>query len=1020
MSIDRNILSEFVKITNDTNDTKQLQLYGTVVTQDGSKYIKIDGSDILTPVRSTTDIKDNERVIVSIDNHMATITGNMTNPSVGNDRVENAEGKIDRFDHLFAGNITAENIAANSITTDKLMANSITTDKLMAESITADKIAANSITSKHITSQSITADKIDAKVITSDHIASNTITADNIATNTITAGSGIIAEGAIGSAQISSLDVAKLESGTIDTSKIYIAGADGHLQLKGNRLQVFDGLGNSAVERVSVGDVNGDGSKFGLRVRGADGETILLDENGVTSEGITDGSITNNKISDDANIDGAKLNINSVVSKINEDGTETIRGTKIQVGDSTLEVKLSEISIKQDENNTKITEAQADIEANTNSIKLKVDEQIYNEDKKNMTSNIEKNTSEINILKEEISLKVEHTDIENIKTDIEESVNSKIESAKSEIKITTDDIYSKVSKTEQIALSSEGKMLYADLTFLEGTNDILPYNGLANGMVTVERINRTNDCPTSSPYMLEVKTVGDSYPFNGGITFHTPTRANAIFVTKILAKLPYNTELSFHTNPIGEDSKYEWLTSTYGTGEWEEYICKIYCGKTGEFSSTNYFALKGGEKPITWHIAMATSYDLTDTNNILSRLSTAESRITDESITNIVSKGFYTSEQTEEAITSKGYQTSSQVQQMVDALQLKFVQSGGYNLVYNGNFKNQFDRWRIESDGWNFGDQMWSPDGRGVFCDGNIGVTKTVYALEPMNLDRMADAYTLSYWINTSSWGTDGTTNPFRCAELTIYYTDGTASWHSVGKQNSYDIWEKHVLTVHRPPDKQFSHFGLGLWVRDTTKRVHYSMIMMEKGTLPTEWTPNPNEAYNSTITMNNGGITVAHTNIGAYSKMSQDSFRINKNGSDMFIVDSNGLRIREGDIQVSHSDGSYTKMSYDGLKRYEGGTGRSYHYLMHSGTVQCRSTVTVALPSHISGKVGTNYTVAISARGYGFDDWNSTTLQQLYMVVKSKTSTNFVIETTLYGLKVNNNTQTIGGWVNIDYTIIA
>ena len=53
-------------------------------------------------------------------------------------------------------------------------------------------------------------------------------------------------------------------------------------------MQVFQGVGNQAKERVSVGDVNGDGSKFGLRVRGADGETILLDENGVTSEGITD------------------------------------------------------------------------------------------------------------------------------------------------------------------------------------------------------------------------------------------------------------------------------------------------------------------------------------------------------------------------------------------------------------------------------------------------------------------------------------------------------------------------------------------------------------------------------------------------------------------------------------------------------------------------------------------------------------------------------------------------------------
>lgn len=443
MSINRSILSEFIKATNDNKETKQTQLYGTVVTQGNSKCVKIDGSEIVTPVRSITDIKDEERVMVSIKDHMATVTGNMTNPSVGNDRVESAEGKIDRFDHLFAGNITAENIAADSITADKILAGSITTDKLMAESIIADKIAANAIESKHIKADTIESSHIKANTIESDHIKANTIesdhiqsntinsnhinsntinsdhivagsiTSENIATGTITAGSGIIAEGAIGSAQISSLDVAKLESGTIDTSKIYIAGADGHLQLKGNRLQVFDGLGNRAVERVSVGDVNGDGSKFGLRVRGADGETILLDENGVTSEGITDGSITNNKISDDANIDGAKLNINSVVSKINEDGTEVIKGTKISVNGTNLESKLYTIESTQSSQGDTITQNTSKITANEKAIALKVDTQTYTTDKENMTSQLTKNTSSIEALQNEISLKVESTDITN-------------------------------------------------------------------------------------------------------------------------------------------------------------------------------------------------------------------------------------------------------------------------------------------------------------------------------------------------------------------------------------------------------------------------------------------------------------------------------------------------------------------------------------------------------------------------------------------------------------------------------
>lgn len=510
MSIDRSILSEFIKATNDNKETKQTQLYGTVVTQGNSKCVKIDGSEIVTPVRSITDIKDDERVMVSIKDHMATVTGNMTNPSVGNDRVEFTEGKIDKFDHLFAGNITAENIAANSITADKILAGSITTDKLMAESIIADKIAANAIESKHIKadtiesshiktntiesdhiqSNTINSNHINSNTITSDHIVAGSITSENIATGTITAGSGIIAEGAIGSAQISSLDVAKLESGTIDTSKIYIAGADGHLQLKGNRLQVFDGLGDKAIERVSVGDVNGDGSKFGLRVRGVDGETILLDENGVTSEGITDGSITNNKISDDANIDGAKLNINSVVSKINEDGTETIQGTKIEVDGTTLNTKLSTITNKQTEDGERITQAQTQISANTNAIKLKVDEQTYTADKKDMTSKLEKNTSEISTMKGQIALKVEQADIENAKSEIEGVIDTKVDSAKSEIKITTDAISQNVSNlTQTVSNKADGSTvssLNSKVSSLETS-----VNGISGKVTSLEKTTTT-------------------------------------------------------------------------------------------------------------------------------------------------------------------------------------------------------------------------------------------------------------------------------------------------------------------------------------------------------------------------------------------------------------------------------------------------------------------------------------------------------------------------------------------------
>lgn len=331
--------------------------------------------------------------------------------AINGDKLTN--GQIIQGTHIFANSITADHIQAETIDTEHLKADSIDAEKIQANSITSNHIQSNTIETEHLKANIIQSEHIQSNTIDANHIISNSINSGHIQTGSITAGSGIIADGAIGNAQISSIDAGKIEAGTIDTSKVTVQGSNGHLRLKGNRIQVFDGVGNQAKERVSVGDVNGDGSKFGLRVRGADGETILLDENGVTSEGITDGSITNNKISDDANIDGAKLNINSVVSKINEDGTETIQGTKIEVDGTTLNTKLSTITNKQTEDSERITQAQSQITANTNAIKLKVDEQTYTTDKKDMTAKLEKNTSEITAMKGEIALKVEQTDIEN-------------------------------------------------------------------------------------------------------------------------------------------------------------------------------------------------------------------------------------------------------------------------------------------------------------------------------------------------------------------------------------------------------------------------------------------------------------------------------------------------------------------------------------------------------------------------------------------------------------------------------
>lgn len=254
----------------------------------------------------------------------------------------------------------------------------------------------------------------------------NKINSNHIQAGTIVAGSTIIANGAIGNAQISKVSASKLDAGVVDTSKVTISGANGNLKLRGNRLQVFEGIGSKQFERVSLGDVNDDGTVYGLRVRGADGQTILYDENGVYREGITDGSINNDKIAGDANIDGGKLNIHSVITNINENNTGTIHGTKIDIDGESVTSKIFNIELNQDEQSETIERQQAEINQNKEQIKLKVSNQKYTEDMASMTSKLEKAESDIEILNEGIKLTASKTEVQNQINKVKDFVSSEI------------------------------------------------------------------------------------------------------------------------------------------------------------------------------------------------------------------------------------------------------------------------------------------------------------------------------------------------------------------------------------------------------------------------------------------------------------------------------------------------------------------------------------------------------------------------------------------------------------------
>ena len=78
-----NLLKSFANIIDNPsrNKHKESTINGTAEIKNGNKYVKLDGSTILTPISEATDIQDGDRVLVSIKNHTATVIGNYTSPA---------------------------------------------------------------------------------------------------------------------------------------------------------------------------------------------------------------------------------------------------------------------------------------------------------------------------------------------------------------------------------------------------------------------------------------------------------------------------------------------------------------------------------------------------------------------------------------------------------------------------------------------------------------------------------------------------------------------------------------------------------------------------------------------------------------------------------------------------------------------------------------------------------------------------------------------------------------------------
>ena len=252
MGLSNDLISQFAKITND-NKVKQTEstVYGTVSILDGRPWVKIDGSDRLTPADTTTAVADGERVTILVKNHTATITGNVSSPAARNKDVSELSGKIDEFDTVIADTVKAETANIETAIITKLDGKyatfegldakyaSITSldaaeadiDTLKADNVTINqKLTARDAEIDQLKADSLTVQVADAKYATIDNLTGTNAKLNNLestygefvdlTTDKLEAIEGAIADLDVGNLDAKYATIAVLQSDYITADEI--------------------------------------------------------------------------------------------------------------------------------------------------------------------------------------------------------------------------------------------------------------------------------------------------------------------------------------------------------------------------------------------------------------------------------------------------------------------------------------------------------------------------------------------------------------------------------------------------------------------------------------------------------------------------------------------------------------------------------------------------------------------------------------------------------------------------------
>ena len=210
---------------------------------------------------------------------------------------------VGEFGTLYANIVYTKDLDAFKANINALVAGYIRTTDLVTETATVSQLFGGIAKFLTMVADSVVADDVVSFKITSEHLE--------------------IGDAFIKDAMIDSITASKIVSGIINTNKVQLRSESGNLIIADNTIQIADGVH----VRVQIGeDANGD---YNMYVWDAEGN-LMWNALGITADAIKSAIIKDSMVAEDANIDGTKINISSVIKQINSD-TEKLSMTSISL-----------------------------------------------------------------------------------------------------------------------------------------------------------------------------------------------------------------------------------------------------------------------------------------------------------------------------------------------------------------------------------------------------------------------------------------------------------------------------------------------------------------------------------------------------------------------------------------------------------------------------------------------------------------------------------------------------------------